>query len=195
MAFSGLIELVGTKDSRLLVAMEGVIIKIGWEYFLGIIAGLIAVAWYSSSRFTALETSMDWVKGLLKEVKLSSDNSATPAFAAHSPVNLTATGEKWLNESGLKEYIDANKDKFLQTCQEKKDTNPYEVQKHIFKVFDELPLEVAVDDKLKAFAFSKGTTMGVIRRVGAIYLRNLCLESFGMQKEDIDKHNPEPKNA
>lgn len=42
--------------------MEGITVHIGWEYFLGLLGALVAVAWYSNGRFTALETSMDWVK-------------------------------------------------------------------------------------------------------------------------------------
>lgn len=170
--------------------MDGVTIQIGWEYFLGIIGALIGVAWYSNGRFTALETSMDWVKDTLKDLKTAADNTANPAFAAHSPINLTPLGEMWLVESGLKEYIDSNKDFFLQQCTDKKETNPYEVQKHAFKLFDDTRFDEPTEDKFKKFAYSKGTSMAVLRRVGGIYLRNLCLESFGMNKEDIEKHEP-----
>lgn len=174
--------------------MDGFTINISWEYFLGIISALIAVAWYSNGRFTALETSMGWVKDTLKELKISSDNAGNKAFASQSPLNLTKLGEDWLKESGLEEYINLNKDYYLNLCDEKKDTNPYEVQKHIFSLFDELRFDSALEDKLKKFAYDKGTTMAVIRRIGGIYLRNLCLEKFGMNKDDIDKHSPQNKS-
>lgn len=170
-------------------------IQISWEYFLGIMAGLICVAWYSNGRFTALETSMKWVINKLDELKLANDNAQNPAFGAKSPVNLNATGEQWIIDSGLKEYVDKNKDYFLSVCQDKKETNPYEVQNHIFKLFDELNFDPALEDKLKKFAFLKGTTMAVMRRIGAIYLRNLCLDNFGMNREDIDRHDPSKSNA
>lgn len=57
--------------------MEGISIYIGWEYFLGILSALIAMAWYSSGRFTALETSMDWVKNMLLELKNAIDDVNT----------------------------------------------------------------------------------------------------------------------
>ena len=169
--------------------MDGITIHISWEYFLGIIGTFIGVAWYSNGRFTALETSMKWVKEILNELKISSDNSQKPAFIIRSPVNLNETGEKWLIDSGLKNYIDNNVD-FMKSCEEKRNTNPYEVQKFIFRLFDDWIFESGLEDELKKFAYSKGTTMGVIRRVGAIYFRNFCLKQFGMNKEDIDKHNP-----
>lgn len=55
--------------------MEGITVHIGWEYFLGLLGALVAVAWYSNGRFTALETSMDWVKNMLLDLKKSIDNT------------------------------------------------------------------------------------------------------------------------
>lgn len=170
-------------------------IHIGWEYFLGIMGGLILIAHYSNGRFTALETSMTWVKDILKDLKTGADNATNPAFGAHSPVNLNATGETWLVESGLKEHIDSNKDYFIKQCAEKKETNPYEVQKHTFKLFDETDFDSPFEDRLKKFAFEKGTSMSVIRRIGGIYLRNLCLQDFGMNKDEIDKHDPAKQSS
>ncbi len=170
-------------------------IQIGWEYFLGLVGFLICIAWYSNGRFTALETSMQWVKDTLHDLKVDSENTKTPAFSSHSPVNLNSTGESWLVESGMKEYIDAHKSDFIKICEEKKTTNPYEVQKHIFKVFDITAFDPVFDDKLKKFAFEKGISTNILRRVGAIYFRNLCLEDFGMNRDDIDKHDPEQTKA
>ena len=170
--------------------MSSLTITIGWEYFLGIMVALIVVAWYSNGRFTALETSMEWVKELLKEVKLASDNAATPAFAAQSPVNLNALGDTFLLQSGLKEYIDKNKDFFLDECRTKGSANPYEVQQYSFKLMDEYKFDEAFYDRIKKFAFDKGTTPAILRRVGGIYLRNVCLDSLGMERDDIDQHVP-----
>ncbi|TWA90212.1 hypothetical protein [Bradyrhizobium stylosanthis] len=57
--------------------MEGIIIHIGWEYFIGLLGALVAMAWYSNGRFTALETSMDWVKNMLLDLKKSIDDAST----------------------------------------------------------------------------------------------------------------------
>src|SRR6266851_4619314 len=139
-------------------------ITIGWEWALGIIfttsGSLIAVAWYASGRFTALETSMQWVKDTLHDLKVSAENATAPkqAFGPGSPIDLKPTGEAWLAESGLKDYIDANKDALIARCDDKKGTNPYEVQKHIFAFFDTMPFSADIDDRLKKFAFEKGTS-------------------------------------
>jgi hypothetical protein len=175
----------------------GITINISWEWALGIVGVLLVIAWKGSARFTALETSVDWIKGVLKDLKINTENnaSATPVFTARSPLNLTQTGENWLIESGLKKYIDSHPDQFLDVCSSKKGANPYEVQKYIFHVFDQVQFESAFDDTLKKFAFHQGTTLDILRRIGAIYLRNVCLENFGMSKEDIDKHDPQQRGA
>jgi hypothetical protein len=170
--------------------VQGFTINIGWEYFLGIMFAMIGIAWYSSSRFTALETSMDWVKGILNELKISSDNTTTPAFGSNSPIELNETGEKWIIESGMKEYLDANKETIMAKCTDKKETNPYEVQNHIFRLFSTLEFDSVFDDKLKKFAFEKGISMNILRRVSALYFRRLCLKEFGMNTADIDRHDP-----
>jgi len=179
----------------ILKEMNGLNINISWEWALGIVGTLIFIAWQGSKRFTALETSMEWVKETLHDLKTGADNTANPAYTVHSPVNLNSTGKQWIVESGLKDYIDSNKSYFIGQCEEKKETNPYEVQKHAFKLFDEIKFDPALEDKLKKFAYEKGTTMSVIHRIGGIYLRNLCLESFNMNTEDIDKHDPDKPKA
>lgn len=165
-------------------------IVIDWVYFLGIMGGLIGIAWYTNGRFTKIETSMEWMKTILRDLKTDVDNKNNPAFATASPVNLNPTGEKWLQESGLKAYMDANKSQLMAACSDKKNTNPYEVQKQTFKIMDEHSFDSYIENRLKEYAYKKGTSMLVIRRVAGIYLRNLCLADFKMNHEDIDKHDP-----
>jgi hypothetical protein len=140
--------------------------------------GLIGVAWYTSSRFTALETSMQWVKDTLRELKVDSDNSSTPAFVAHSPVTLNSVGECWLIESGLKEYIHNTQAALLEKCEVKRGMTPYVVQKRSFQLFDTFRFDPILDERLKQYAFEQGTTMALLRRVGAIHLRNLFLDGL-----------------
>ncbi|MFH1218640.1 MAG: hypothetical protein V1679_02265 [Candidatus Peregrinibacteria bacterium] len=173
--------------------MTGLNINIGWEYFLVIIGALIAIAWYAGSRFAKIDEAIKWIKTAINDLKTTSDNEKTPAFDSQSPVNLNSRGEEWLRESGLKEYIDSHKDNFMRTCEDKKDHNPYDIQQYIFSYFDNVELEPKIDKKLKEFAFQKGTTMNIIRRVAGIYFRNLCLQEFGMAVDDIDKHKPSTK--
>ncbi len=170
--------------------MDGVTIIIDWALFLGIIGALIGFAWYSSGRFTKLETDTEWIKDLLKALKVTMDNRDVGAFASNSPVSLTVIGTGLLNESGIKKYIDSGSAELFEKCEIKKQTNPYEVQKHIFELFDKIELPKETDDEVKKYAYDKGISSDIIRRVGAIYFRDICLGKFRMKTEDIDKHDP-----
>lgn len=179
---------------------NGINIHIGWEWALGIIGVLLVLAWRGGGRFSTIEESIEWmkkdlswVKDILRELKISNDNSDNFVFESQSPVNLNSTGETWLTESGLKEYIDTNKDIFIKICKDKKHSNPYEIQQFVFNLFDTYEFPKEMDDRLKKFAFEKGKSINIVRRVGGIYMRNLCIDEFGMKKDDIDKHDPEKK--
>jgi len=157
-------------------------ITIGWEWALGIFGLLILIAWKGSARLAAIETSMEWMKSNLNDLKVAVDNALRQLFSVGSPIDLRPLGLTWLNESGLKSYIDANSDQLLTLCKEKRSTNPYELQKHIFAMFDTLQMATNVEDRVKKFAYEQGTTMATLRRVGAIYLRNLYFERFPHHK-------------
>jgi len=170
--------------------MDGLVIKVGWEYFLGIMLGLLGVAWYSNGRFSKLEASMEWVKFILKELKITGENKDTKAFTVRSPKSLTPKGKDLLEKSGIRKYIEENKDALLELCEKKKEANPYEAQQYIFKLFDSFSFGLPSDNELKNFSYEEGISLDIIRRVGAIHFRDLCLDSFGMEKEDIDRHDP-----
>ncbi|MFA5318208.1 MAG: hypothetical protein WC323_01915 [Patescibacteria group bacterium] len=97
--------------------MSEISIQINWIYFLGIIGSLILVAWYSGGRFTKLETDVDWIKNILKNLKIIFDNKEFKAFEKGSPVELTEKGHELLEKSGFKKYIDDRKKEFASKCQ------------------------------------------------------------------------------
>lgn len=191
--------------------MEEIVIKINWIYFLGILGSLIYMAWQASSRFTKLETDMTWVKDVVKkidenttkkiddlskdvnELRVSAENKKTPLFASQSPVRLTPNGEKVLNESGLREYIDTHSD-LISKCKDSKLNNAYEVQIFAFDLFDALDFDKEFDLRIKQYAFDHGISIDIIKRVGALYFRDLCLKEMEMPVADIDKHNPDKES-
>jgi hypothetical protein len=59
--------------------MSGLTIYINWEYFLGVIGTVIAIAYYTNGRLTRLETSMDWVKETLRQITLNFENAKPTA--------------------------------------------------------------------------------------------------------------------
>ena len=69
-------------------------ITIGWEWALGIFGLLILIAWKGSARLAALETSMEWVKSTLVELKVAIDNinASKPSLGTTSPIDVKPAG-------------------------------------------------------------------------------------------------------
>lgn len=151
--------------------MDTIVINIDWAYFLGIIGSLIAIAYYAQGRFTALETDVAWLKDTISELTIRAENVRAKLFKSSSPVSLTQAGYVALKRSGLRSYIDANRNVLLGRLK-RKSSDPYELQQHIFKLFAELPLRDAVSRQLNKFAFANDISLDLLRRVGAIYLRD-----------------------
>jgi hypothetical protein len=49
--------------------MNGITIYVDWAYFLGIVGTLIGIAYYANRRFTKIETTVEWLKEILLEIK------------------------------------------------------------------------------------------------------------------------------
>lgn len=157
--------------------MDTLVINISWEYFLGIIGGLIGIAYYANGRFTALETNAAWMKELLTELLLDSENQKAKLFDNGSAVSLTTKGYHALARSGLRSYIDVNKGRLLSQFGDITRSDPYELQRRAFRLLDELSFDDPVARHLNRFAFANGMSTTLLRRVGAIYLRGLVVES------------------
>ena len=165
--------------------MDGLTINIRWEYFLGIISALIAIAWYSNGRFTKLETSMEWVIKILNGLKIGL--AADEVAPAHSPRKLNARGEKVLSGSGIKEIIDENKSGLLALVKEKNVNNPYDAEQYVLQVVSELKKDTLIIERLKKGAFSVGADIDTVLFVGGIYLRDLIFPELGFFVTDLDK--------
>lgn len=176
-------------------------ITIDWAYFLGIMGGLIGTAWYSSGRFARIETDMTWlkketssIKKSISELKLVNDNKNSDAFAAHSPVSLTQKGSSMLSESGMKDFVDSSIETLSSLCKPCETKNPYQIQQYVFDLFDSYKFPDKEFDLFQRFAFEKGLSIEIIRRVGAIYFRDIYLDRLGHKRSDIDRHDPNGKS-
>jgi hypothetical protein len=133
------------------------------------------------------------IKPDLKDIRekfFAFEGKASGFFQTASPIKLTPVGEGILNDSGLSIYLDKNKETIISSCDEERDMQTsYDVQEGVFEFFDRYEFPKETGDKLKTFAFNKGISMDFIRRVGAIYFRQFCLEKHGLKEEDLDKPN------
>jgi hypothetical protein len=157
--------------------MNGLIIYVNWEYFLGVVGTLIAIAYYANGRFTRIETSIEWLKEALRTLKVSTENATAKLFDASSPIALTGRGRRALKDSGLAAYIDSHKDKLTRRCHVDQHADPYDVQSCSFRIFADLELDAGLERSLREFAFANGLSTDLLRRLGAIYLRDLISPS------------------
>jgi hypothetical protein len=73
--------------------MNGITIYVDWAYFLGIVGTLIGIAYYANGRFTKIETTVEWLKELLLEIKARleegteqrQDNRHSRGSSSHEP--------------------------------------------------------------------------------------------------------------
>jgi hypothetical protein len=57
--------------------MNGLTINIDWPYFLGIVGTLVGMAYYANGRLTKIETTVEWLKELLLELRDRLDDRLT----------------------------------------------------------------------------------------------------------------------
>ena len=150
-------------------------ININWEYFLGIFGTLITIAYYANGRLTRLETNFDWLSDAVRDLIIKTENASARAFEIGSPISLTATGEQLLRDSGLKSYIDNRRDVLTDGLRAQAPFDLYAIQESAFRMFDRISLDDAFARHLNKFAFRNGTSTDLLRRVGAIYLRDIAV--------------------
>jgi hypothetical protein len=150
-------------------------INISWEFFLGILGTLIALAYHANGRLTRVETTADWVADAIRDLAIKVENVTAKAFEIGSPISLTATGERLLRDSGLKSYIDHRKDDLTARLRARAPVDLYTVQESAFRLFDRIYLDDAFARHLNKFAYRNGASTDLLRRVAAIYLRDIAV--------------------
>ena len=150
-------------------------INVTWEYFLGILGTFIAPAYYANGRLTRLETNYQWLADTVRDLAISIENISARAFETSSPISLTTTGEQLLRDSGLKSYIDHRRDELTARLRARAPFDLYTVQESSFRLFDHIPLDYPFAGHLNKFSYRHGTSVELLRRVGAIYLRDIAV--------------------
>ncbi len=156
------------------MVMDTLAININWEFFLGLLGSLIAIIYYASGCCTAHKTDVEWLREATSELLIRAENIPTKLLKYDSQVSLSAAGYHILRLSGLKSYIDTKRKTLLAALNAKALSGPYDVQRHAFRLFAKLSLEEAVGQHLKSFAYNNGISTDLLRRVGAIYLRDIA---------------------
>jgi hypothetical protein len=103
------------------------------------------------------------------------ENVSAKAFEVRSPISLTPTGEQLLRDSGLKSYIDRHRDDLTSQIRFMARPDHYSIQECAFRFFARISLETPFTRNLHRFAFRSGASTDLLRRVGAIYLRDITV--------------------
>lgn len=114
--------------------MTDLIVNISWEYFLGILGSLIALAYYANGRFTRLETNFQWLADAVRNLTIKAENVSTKLFDPGSPISLTPAGNRFLEESGLKSYVDDHKEALASALKVNASFDLYAVQEQSFRL-------------------------------------------------------------
>ncbi len=121
----------------------------------------------------------------VRERMASMEGKTSTLFQANSPISLTPKGQRFLEQSGIKQFIDDNKEDLMRQCDSHQTmTTPYDVQQMAFAFFDDIALPEDIEIKAKNVAFSNGVSLGELRRTGGIYFRDICLDALGFELHD-----------
>jgi hypothetical protein len=156
--------------------MNDLVINVTWEYFLGILGSIIALAYFTSSRFTRLETNVQWLSDIVRDLAIKAENVSTKLFDTRSPISLTFLGHMHLAQSGLKSYVDHRKRDLVSQLRKSAPSDLYSIQVASFRLMDRMRFDEPFARRLNAFAFKKGVSTDLLRRAAAIYLRDLASE-------------------
>lgn len=171
---------------------QNIVIYIGTYKALGLIVGIVSGAWYASRHFTKIETRIDNVEGRLNSLEGRFDRS----FSGFSPLALLPKGWAILKKSGLQGYIDENKEYLLDRChKDSNNLNPYDMQAAAFRMFDSIDFGKALEKRMKTVAYYQGVDIGVVRRIGSIYFRDILLETAGFTPRDCAPPNVTARSA
>lgn len=162
------------------------------------IIGLVVVVLGAGIAWGTLKSSVNHIKESLSKIEpdlkdirerfFTLEGKTSKLFETASPINLSLKGKEVLESSGLKKYLDDNKDNLFNSCKSEKEfKTAYDVQTAVFEFFDAHKFPEEVENRLKETAFSIGSSPEVLKRLGAIYFRKFCLEKLNFKEEDLDK--------
>lgn len=95
-------------------------------------------------------------------------------FKTSSPKNLTEVGIKMLNESGLKDFIDANKDELIKKVESNKPQTNYDIEQSAINAMLPLAGDTRLN-KIKEYVFQNGKDLTMMLIASGIYLRDLII--------------------
>jgi hypothetical protein len=87
---------------------------------------------------------------------------------------LTPAGHELLEQSGLKSYIDCRQEPLVSRLPRNAPFDLYALQTASFRLVGRISFHQAFARRLNKFAFEHGVSTDLLRRIGAIYLRDIA---------------------
>jgi hypothetical protein len=182
------------------VASEPTVIQVGLlESAVGLAAIVLAagVAWGTlKTKVGQLDKDVAEIKQDTKKfakdmavVKTIVQKEAQDGYAvANSPRRLTERGANLLENSGIKELIDANRADILVEIKQKAPKTAYDAEICVMNVIENFfRNNEALNNALKEKTFALGENIEIVYFVGGIYFRDIALPEIGFKINDIDK--------
>ena len=123
-----------------------------------------------------LEKKINSLSDLIIDTKILVENEKFNLFRVGSPMMLTEKGDKVLEESGLKKYIDSRRSFIMDACRRHGFYKPEEVEVFIFEFFNHVNFKEPFYSQINKYSYTSGISMHVLGRVGAIYTRSICFD-------------------
>lgn len=136
------------------------------------------------------------IKSDLSEIKATAKllyDAHLSTIKSHSPISLTSKGEIISNEVGMKRKVDDHWSDIKKILDEKKPTNPYDIQTVAMDaakfIFDTVFTEEEKNE-IKMYAYNKGENILQITPIIGVLSRDRYLLEKGYHKDEIDSHDP-----
>lgn len=164
---------------------------------VSVLTGVISFFVYKS-KVDRLEVEVKEIRTEVKEIRdktIACETSLKergPLKKSRSPVSLTERGEKVIEESTGKSFIDSNYAELKSLVEDEKPKTSYDIQE-VSHAIVFLYKEDPRINSVKEYAFKEGLELDDILDIMGIYLRDLILKEKGIATEDIDGHIPSEK--
>lgn len=114
---------------------------------------------------------------------------------ASSPRQLNETGQRTLEESGMREIAEAHRGYFLDRVRSKNPETAYDAEAALIDAAYDLPREFPeLTNRIKDGAFRSGQNIDAVLFVGAIYLRDQILSELGFSSDATEEPNNKAQN-
>lgn len=168
--------------------MDELTINITWQWALGIVGTLLVLAWYGSSRFTAIESSLNNIVEVLKPMKRNVNVMSNYLISKHknfdsselvtmSPFKLTDKGLDFIKEIGFDNVFNANKQVFFDCIEQEKPKLKYDVENSAIKSIYALSGNSYMDFLKVYFYNHPNRTMENTAPTLGVFLRDKYLEA------------------